>query len=122
MPTDNSQFEIQTNSLIGLVPRIKELNNLLDTPIISDEFIQQYSSLAPQMRENWVKNNTNLDNVQKQIEQIEKINEVMYDLITDMSAIMGGTKVQNVMQTQQQQTLQGIKPNTQSTAPVESLE
>lgn len=122
MPTNNSQFEIQTDSLMGLVPRIKELNNLLAVPMLSEEFVQQYLSLSPQMRENWVKNNTNLDNIQKQIEQIEQINEFMYDLITDMSAIMGGAKVQNVMQAQQQQTLQGTKANAQATAPVESLE
>lgn len=118
MPNDNNQFEIQTSALMNLVPRIKELNSVLSAPVISDEFLQQYQSLPPQNRENWINNPANLNNVQKQIEQIEQINSMVYSLMTDISAIMGGAKVQNVMQTQHQQTLQGAKP----TAPVESLE
>jgi len=124
---DNSQFEIQTSSLISLVPRIKELNNLLEKPMISDEMIQTYMSLPPAQRQEWIKNNTNTSEIENQINNMQKINSIMNDLVEDISSIMGTRKVQNVMQAQQQQNLQAAqKPTTQATtqatAPVESLE
>lgn len=120
---DNSQFEIQTSSLISLVPRIKELNNLLEKPMISDEMIHTYMSLPPPQRQEWIKNNTNTSEIENQINNMQKINSIMNDLVEDISSIMGTRKVQNVMQAQQQQNLQAAqKPTTQATAPVESLE
>jgi hypothetical protein len=124
MPIDNSQFEIQVGSLMALTPRIKQLSNMLEEPIVSEDFRQKYMSIAPAQRAAWVKQNVNSNQLLNQIDNLERVNAFMLDLANELNSILGGNKVQNVMQNQQQQSLQQAaqKPEPKATAPVDSLE
>ena len=117
--TNNSQNEIQIESLVAITPRIADLYNKLNEPIISNDKIEEFNSLPPQLRDGWIQKNTNAIN----LKIVEEINDIMFDLINAMSPIIGAQKVQGVMASQQQQSLQSAqKPTTQATTLVESLE
>ena len=118
---NNSQSEIQTESLIAIAPKIADLYNKLSQPIVSDDKIEEFKSLAPAEKNNWMAKNANVIN----LELVQQVNDVMADLIGMMDPILGDKKVQNVMISQQQQALQSAqKTNTQAPAtnPVGSLE
>jgi hypothetical protein len=110
----------QSDSLVGLAPKIQKLNDLLETPMISDELIQEYHGTPVAQRDNWVKRNASKINTNVDPE----IESLMIDLIVQMSAVFGSAqRVQSLMVAQQQQSLQAAKkPEPKATAPVESLE
>jgi hypothetical protein len=116
--TNNSQNEIQVESLIAVAPKIADLYNKLSEPIVSSDKIEEFNSLPPARKNDWVSKNANMVN----LDLVEQINSIMFDLINMMSPIIGTQKVQSVMASQQQQALQSAqKPSAQSTAAVESL-
>lgn len=129
MPTDITQdITQQINSLNELIPKVNKLADLLAQPIISDEMIEEYKSIPPAQKEQWIKSqqpNINVDN----INETEKL---ISELVPALSIIFGSDKIiQNLMSSQQQQKLQAAqksnsqytqKPAAPETAPVESLE
>jgi hypothetical protein len=110
----------QSNDLIGLAPKIAELNKILEQQIVSDDLMEQYNNVPPAQKDAWVKANANKINASLGAD----LDNLMVELITQMDAIFGSNqRVQSLMAAQQQQNLQAAqKPAAPATAPVESLE
>jgi len=110
----------QSNDLINLAPQIVELGQILETPIVSDDLIEQYNATPPAQKDAWVKANASKINAYLSPDLDKRI----ADLVTQMDAIFGSNqRIQSLMSAQQQQNLQAAqKGQPQQTAPVESLE
>lgn len=102
----------QINSLNGMVPEINKLADLLAQPIISSDLIQEFYSIPPAQREQWLANKQANIN----INAINESDKIVEELMPKLSIILGSDQIiEGLMAAQQQQKLQSAqKPQNKS--------
>lgn len=107
MPRDlTEEITQQINSLNGMVPDISKLADLLAQPIISNDLIQEFNTVPPAQREQWLSNKQADIN----INAINESDKIIEELIPRLSVIMGSNQiVEGLMASQQQQKLQSAQ-------------
>lgn len=118
----------QSDNLIQLAPKILELNQMLEQPMISNDLIEEYNNVPVSQKDAWVK--MNAERINTYVDP--KLDSLIIELATSMDAIFGSNqRVQSLMAAQQQQNLQSAQKTniaqpdtkpTKSTEVVDSLE